>query len=69
MYPAWTDSSARAFRNQGRWTPVLMLMARDTVEDGIVGLDVGADDYLTKPSCSRASGDRAAVCRREPVAD
>jgi two-component system OmpR family response regulator len=36
-------------RKQGRWVPVLMLTARDGVEDRIRGLDVGADDYLVKP--------------------
>lgn len=37
-----------ALRPQDR-TPVLMLTARDTVPDRIKGLDLGADDYLTKP--------------------
>ena len=31
------------------WTPVLMLTARDAVDDRVRGLDAGADDYLTKP--------------------
>ncbi len=35
--------------NQRRATPVLMLTARDTVADKIMGLDAGADDYITKP--------------------
>lgn len=36
-------------RNQGLVTPILMLTARDSVEDRISGLDFGADDYLIKP--------------------
>lgn len=36
-------------RTQNRWSPVLMLTAREAVQDRIRGLDVGADDYLTKP--------------------
>jgi two-component system copper resistance phosphate regulon response regulator CusR len=36
-------------RSGGNNIPILMLTARDTVEDRIQGLDIGADDYLTKP--------------------
>jgi two-component system OmpR family response regulator len=41
--------TCRRLRNAGVWTPVLMLTARDEVEDRVSGLDAGADDYLTKP--------------------
>jgi two-component system copper resistance phosphate regulon response regulator CusR len=39
----------RELRRSGQRTPILMLTARDAVEDRIAGLDHGADDYLTKP--------------------
>ena len=38
-----------ALRQRGLKTPVLVLTARDTVQDRVVGLDAGADDYLVKP--------------------
>jgi two-component system copper resistance phosphate regulon response regulator CusR len=38
-----------ALRQQGCQTPVLILTARDAVEDRVFGLDTGADDYLVKP--------------------
>jgi DNA-binding response OmpR family regulator len=40
---------ARRLRKNGNQTPILMLTARDAVPDIVKGLDVGADDYLTKP--------------------
>ena len=41
--------TCRKLRERGTWAPVLMLTARDSVEDRVAGLDSGADDYLTKP--------------------
>ena len=40
---------AAELRTRGRSTPILMLTARDGVDDRVCGLDAGADDYLTKP--------------------
>ena len=39
----------RELRRSGTRTPILMLTARDAVDDRVTGLDAGADDYLTKP--------------------
>jgi two-component system, OmpR family, response regulator len=42
-------TACRRLRADGVWLPILMLTARDAVEDRVRGLDGGADDYLTKP--------------------
>ena len=39
----------RVLRRRGVSTPILMLTARDALEDRVMGLDAGADDYLMKP--------------------
>jgi two-component system OmpR family response regulator len=41
--------TCKQLRSAGVWAPVLMLTARDGVDDRVAGLDAGADDYLTKP--------------------
>src|ERR671922_216209 len=60
--------TCRRLRADGVWTPVLMLTARDAVEDRIAGLDGGADDYLTKPfSFVELLARLRALVRRGPV--
>jgi two-component system OmpR family response regulator len=50
MLPRLTGfETCRRLRNAGVWAPVLMVTARDAVDDRVAGLDAGADDYLTKP--------------------
>jgi len=41
--------TCRRLRARGLWVPILMLTARDAIEDRVAGLDGGADDFLTKP--------------------
>jgi two-component system, OmpR family, response regulator len=43
----------RALRDSGDWTPVLFVTARDDEVDRILGLELGADDYITKPFSPR----------------
>ena len=58
----------RRLREGGNRTPVLMLTARDSIRDVIKGLDVGADDYLTKPfSFDVLLARLRAVSRRGPI--
>ena len=58
----------RRLRAAGRWVPVLMLTARDAVDDRVRGLDAGADDYLAKPfSFAELSARVRALIRRGAV--
>jgi DNA-binding response OmpR family regulator len=57
----------RELRDRGVGTPILMLTARDTVEDTVEGFDAGADDYLRKPFDFREMRARLhSVIRRAP---
>jgi two-component system, OmpR family, response regulator len=58
----------RRLRSDGVRSPVLMLTARDAVEDRVRGLDTGADDYLTKPfSLAELAARLRAIARRGPI--
>jgi two-component system OmpR family response regulator len=58
----------RQLRASGVWSPILVLTARDGVEDRVAGLDGGADDYLTKPfSFAELLARLRALARRGPA--
>jgi two-component system OmpR family response regulator len=58
----------RSLRESGVWSPILMLTARDGVEDKVSGLDSGADDYLSKPfSFAELLARLRALTRRGPA--
>jgi two-component system OmpR family response regulator len=60
-------ATCRELRKREVWAPVLMLTARDAVEDRVEGLDTGADDYLVKPfSFSELLARIRALTRRAP---
>jgi DNA-binding response OmpR family regulator len=61
-------SLVRRLRASGSATPILLLTARDTAEDIVIGLDAGADDYLTKPFSFKVLSARLrALSRRKQV--
>jgi two-component system OmpR family response regulator len=60
--------TCRRLREEGVWAPILMVTARDAIEDRVRGLDQGADDYLTKPfSLAELLARLRALVRRGPV--
>ncbi len=54
----------RRYRAQGKATPILMLTARERLEDKLLGFEAGADDYLTKPFELRELAARVQVLHR-----
>src|SRR5207245_3841702 len=56
----------RTLRIEGKRTPVIMLTARDLVEDRVRGLDAGADDYLVKPFAIAELAARLRALQRRP---
>ncbi|HEY0937951.1 MAG TPA: response regulator transcription factor [Trebonia sp.] len=63
--------TCRALRSRGHATPVLLLTARDAVDDRVAGFEAGADDYLVKPFALRELLARvnALLRRTQPVRD
>ncbi len=62
-------SVCRQLREEGDWTPILMLTARSAVSDRVLGLRSGADDYLVKPfSLAELTARLRAIARRRDSA-
>ena len=59
----------RRLRREGNQVPVLLLTARDSIEDRVAGLDAGADDYLIKPFAFEELLARLRVLLRKPQGD
>jgi two-component system OmpR family response regulator len=60
--------TVRRLREDGVWTPVLMLTARSALHDRVAGLNGGADDYMTKPfHLDELTARLHALVRRDPV--
>jgi two-component system, OmpR family, response regulator len=60
-------TACRQLRDEGIWTPVLILTARDAITSRVEGLDAGADDYLVKPfSFDELLARLRAITRRAP---
>jgi two-component system OmpR family response regulator len=58
----------RQLRSRQRWAPIIVLTARDAIEDRVTGLDLGADDYMTKPfSFAELLARLRALIRRGPT--
>jgi two-component system OmpR family response regulator len=60
--------TCRQLRAERMWAPIIMVTARDAIQDRVRGLDEGADDYLTKPfSLAELLARLRALARRGPV--
>ncbi len=64
MLPGFDGLEVCRMIQRDRWVPVLMLTARDSEADLVIGLAVGADDYLTKPFSARELAARVAALLR-----
>lgn len=60
-------SVLRTIRRQGKTVPVLLLTAKDSIEDRVTGLDAGANDYLVKPFAFEELLARIRVLLRKPA--